>query len=290
MTSLDIISNAQELIRSRTSIRTYDSSVDVKPEVNLIRKFFNYLPSSPFSGSARFELVQLGNVNRLKKLRLGTYGFVKRAENFIIGILTEPSAHDLENIGFLFECLILFATKLNLGTVWLGGTFNRRAFSNHLKLSEGETIPIISPLGKSATKQTYRSRAIKSIAQSKTRRPWEKLFFDTTFERPLPKDVVKEYEVPLEMVRLAPSSSNSQPWRVIFSPEENKFHFYIYRRSSRSRNLFSWPDFSRIDLGIGICHFNICVEQMQLPGNWQFDVPIRPEAENMDYLISWVPR
>ncbi len=288
MNSLSIIPYTQELITRRTSIRTYDLSTNINKEIDLMSEFITQLPASPFQGSTRFEIIQLEGRNKLQKLRLGTYGFVKRAENLLIGIITKPTFYDLENIGFLFECLILFATKLGLGTVWLGGTFSRKAFFSHLNLCNNERIPVISPVGRIASKQTLRSKAIKSIAKSKTRKPWSKLFFERDFITPLVKDAVKEFATPLEMVRLAPSASNFQPWRIIKIPDENIFHFYIYRRSPRSHRILNWPDLSRIDLGIAVCHFDLTVRQMNLSGEWRFEYPSHPVKEDMEYLLSWV--
>ena len=118
---------------------------------------------------------------------------MKRAEKFIIGIITEPSKYDLENIGFLFEYLILYATQLGLGTVWLGGTFNRNAFASQLNLRTGERIPVISPVGWVAQRQTLRSKAIKSIARSKDRKIWSQIFFDSNFNTSLSVDEADEF-------------------------------------------------------------------------------------------------
>ncbi|MDE6277438.1 MAG: nitroreductase family protein, partial [Muribaculaceae bacterium] len=48
----------------------------------------------------------------------------------------------------------------------------------------------------------------------------------------------------LEMMRIAPSSTNSQPWRVLV--ESDTAHFYYKPKSAASV----------LDTGIGICHFH----------------------------------
>ncbi|MDE6458444.1 MAG: hypothetical protein K2L31_07600, partial [Muribaculum sp.] len=48
---------------------------------------------------------------------------------------------------------------------------------------------------------------------------------------------------PLEMMRLAPSSVNSQPWRALVMGDT--VHFYYLPKSN----------LSLIDCGIGLCHF-----------------------------------
>ncbi|MHA2109689.1 MAG: nitroreductase family protein [Candidatus Hodarchaeales archaeon] len=282
------LTNAIELIKQRNSIRTFDLSLSLDKQIVLVNQFIAKLPESPFAGFSHFEVYEFLDLKKYQKLRLGTYGFVKRAEKFIVGIITKPSRFDLEDIGFLFEHLVLFVTGLGLGTVWLGGTFSRKAFSSRLNLNKGERIPVISPIGWVAQKQTLRSKAIKSIAGSKNRKPWSQLFFESNFDTPLGIDEAGKFKTPLEMTRLSPSASNFQPWRILKIPNENIFHFYIYRKSPRSHTLLNWPDFSRIDLGIAVSHFDLTVKELNLDGKWLFEIPDVPQADNLEYLISWI--
>jgi hypothetical protein len=64
-------------------------------------------------------------------------------------------------------------------------------------------------------------------AKSETRLPWDALFFDGDLARPLSKGAAGAYALPLDMVRLAPSGHNYQPWRVI--RDGACFHFYLRR-------------------------------------------------------------
>ena len=81
----------------------------------------------------------------------------------------------------------------------------------------------------------------------------------------------------LEMVRVATSAVNEQPWRVIAC--DNAVHFYLKRSKGFSYN--KKPDMQMIDIGIALCHFdltakennfNIVFEQnvntKHLPGNF----------------------
>ncbi|MGH4140908.1 hypothetical protein [Clostridium sp.] len=52
-------------------------------------------------------------------------------------------------------------------------------------------------------------------------------FFETDGLVPLNEDSAGEYVVPLEMVRLGPSASNKQPWRII--KDKNAYHFFLCR-------------------------------------------------------------
>lgn len=58
-------------------------------------------------------------------------------------------------------------------------------------------------------------------------RTFEELFFDGTFDLPLTREKAGVFAEPLDMVRLAPSAVNKQPWRVVVA--DNAAHFYLKR-------------------------------------------------------------
>jgi nitroreductase len=55
-----------------------------------------------------------------------------------------------------------------------------------------------------------------------SRLPFEELFFDGGFDKPLTKDTAGELAQVLELVRLAPSAINKQPWAFIVVTDEAK--------------------------------------------------------------------
>lgn len=71
---------------------------------------------------------------------------------------------------------------------------------------------------------------MRKAVKADERLPFEELFFDGSMDKPLNADKAGDIEVPLEMVRLAPSAVNKQPWRVIV--EDKMVHFYL-KRSKR---------------------------------------------------------
>ena len=102
--------------------------------------------------------------------------------------------------------LILYATSLELGTCWLGGTFKRSQFAELVALKKDEFIPAVTPIGYSADKRTFIDSAMRRIAGSDNRKPWNELFFDGSFDKPLKQEEAGQYADALEMVRLAPSA------------------------------------------------------------------------------------
>lgn len=68
-----------------------------------------------------------------KDLKLGTYGVIKGANHFLIAAC-ENDDLSLMALGYTFEKLVLYCTSLCLGTVWLGGTFNKGEFAKAINL------------------------------------------------------------------------------------------------------------------------------------------------------------
>lgn len=54
------------------------------------------------------------------------------------------------------------------------------------------------------------------------------MFTLNDFNTPLSKEEAGEYQAALEMLRLAPSATNAQPWAVV--KEGNHFHFFVTTR------------------------------------------------------------
>ncbi len=275
------------VIRKRQSIRSFDTTFSLEEIVNNLMNYVNLLKSSPFEGITRFVSLSIEDYDRSLKRRLGTYGFVKGANTFLIGITKDELPYDLENFGYLFEKVILYATHLNIGTVWLGGTFKRSAFGTQINIKPNEKIPAITPIGIPLKKQTLRSRFIRQMAKGEQRKPFSTIFFNGEFSKPLHKPSLTVFAEVLEMVRLSPSASNRQPWRVVKELDKNIFHFFITRNKPRSHRLFSWPDFRRIDLGIAVCHFDLTVKQLGISGEWRISKPEINTPDQNDYLISW---
>ena len=68
----------------------------------------------------------------------GTYGVIKGAGVFLVGAM-ERGHRDMEDFGYLFEQIILFATELNLGTCWIGLTVARGPLADRVSLKPEET-------------------------------------------------------------------------------------------------------------------------------------------------------
>lgn len=268
-----------ETIKKRKSVRTYDNR-DVSLEDK--EKIVNYIDklNNPFGISVRIDMAD----KKLNKNgeKLGTYGVVKGASTFIgVSILNEELAPLAA--GYEFENLILYATHLGLGTVWMAATFTRESFIKSMGLKENELLLAISPIGYPSEKPRVFESIMRSTLRSSSRKPWSSLFYYNDFDTPLTEDIAGDYSTALEMLRLAPSAKNDQPWRVLKSG--NNYHFYINYSSNVSEEEAL---IKQVDLGIGLSHFHQIVMDKSLEGEFvklpQNNINIPKDTH---YIISW---
>jgi hypothetical protein len=275
-----------EIIKERSSRRSYTPQPVEAEKLQALRDFFVAL-KGPFGGEARFVILDTTGWGEGTINALGTYGTIQGARLFIVGIIRRGE-HDMEDFGYQFEKIILRATDLGLGTCWIGGIFNRSRFADKAGVREDEVLPAISPLGYATQKRSVADSIVRWSAGSRNRRPWHQLFFHGSFEMALTAAAAGRYFEPLEMLRLGPSASNRQPWRVVKESGRDIFHFYL-RRSRGYDKLIKAVDLQRIDMGISMSHFELTAKELGLRGRWEKMPPsLSPLPERTEYVRSWI--
>lgn len=279
-----------EIIRQRYSCRTYHK-VPIDAERRAALAAFAAAPGpSPFGAPVRFCFVAAGEDEARALRGLSTYGFIRGATAFIVGA-TGPGPKNLEDFGFLMEEIILYATGLGLGTCWLGGSFVKSGFAAKIALREDEVLPAVTAVGIISEERTLTDRLIGRTSGNRSRLAWPHLFFDGQFGAPLSAEAAGPYTEPLEMVRLAPSASNKQPWRVVRAG--GAWHFFLERTPGYLSGLagrFVTCDLQRVDLGIALDHFQRVAQEAGLAGSWMLDDPALALPTSLtEYVASWQP-
>lgn len=268
-----------ETIQKRHSVRTYENRPLLSQDREVLLKCMKQL-DNPFGVPVHEYILD-------KKLsaegeKLGTYGVIKGASTFLGVSIPDTELAPLA-AGYEFENLILFATHMGLGTVWLAATFNRDSFASAMEIPKDELFPAISPVGYPTAKRSLTEKLMRSTMKSSSRSQWEKLFFQADFHTPLTKGMAGAYTQPLEMVRLAPSAKNAQPWRVRKTP--NAYHFYADYKPGLSEGE---KVIKQVDLGIALSHFHQTVLELGLTGAFeQLSQEDANVPENIHYMISW---
>ena len=272
-----------EIIKKRISCRSYS---DRPLEDKVLRELSLQISAAhtgPFGNQPIFKLIRMDNLSPQEWKKLGTYGVIKNARYFLVGI-TKKSPMAMEDYGYCKETLILQATALGLGTCWLGGTFKASEFARVVHLQESEILPTVSPIGYPAEERSLTEKIMRRIAGSDHRKHWPDIFFANDFATPLARLQAGKYSAALENLRLAPSASNKQPWRILYDAKLNTFHFFLER--SLQYKMLGIVHLQDIDLGIAMSHFEITAREQGLAGIWQVDANA-PKETSLDYIVSW---
>lgn len=233
----DFIKKLYNAIPLRKSSRTYNGlRIDHNALAELERIIGNLNPLLPDVPEPVIKIIDNDSVDG----RLGTYGVISGARQYFV-MASEQSCQAQVQAGYMFEQLILAATALGLDTCWLGGTFRRGRFAQVMADYPDLKVSIVSPTGHSTPKMRFAERLMRKVEKADHRKPFRQLF----------SGVSKDSAVGavLEAVRLAPSSTNSQPWRAVVEKVDGNL---IVSFSCSTSNRFS-----AIDMGIGYAHFMI---------------------------------
>jgi hypothetical protein len=265
-------------ISERKSWRTYNDKVVVdQAAIDALVEFIQANNKGYFGTKVRFGIINTSQADRDELRHLGTYGYIKGAVLFLCAV-AEKSDKMYEDIGYTMEKNILFASELGFGTCWLGATFDKSGFSKKMEVKDAETLIAVSPLGYAIPKRRFKEHAIRQVLKADSRKDFSKLFFDSSFDKPLVKGD-DDYSKMLECVRLGPSASNKQPWRVI--KQETKLHLYLERDKT-----YKYPMGQNIDMGIAMCHIELAAIELGISGSWQISNPGIEKGE-LEYVVSW---
>lgn len=268
-----------ETIKKRHSVRTYEKKDLSIQDREMLVACIDQL-DNPFGVPVKKYIID--KTLRAEGEKLGTYGVIKGASTFL-GVSIPDIDMAPVAAGYEFENLILYATNMGLGTVWLAATFDRESFSSAMKIPKEELFPAISPVGYIASKQSMAETMMRAVMKSAARKEWEELFFQEDFSTPLTKTGAGSYAVPLDMVRLAPSAKNQQPWRVLKT--NDIYHFYTTYKPNAPKDM---KIVKQIDIGIALSHFHQTVLEQQLKGHFEKlprgDIKV---PGDLRYIISW---
>ena len=145
-------------------------------------------------------------------------------------------------------------------------------------------IPVITPVGYAKESRSLLDSVMVMTAGSKNRKDWTELFFDKNFNKPLKKEEAGKFIEAFEMVKIAPSASNKQPWRIV--KDGNSFHFFLCRNKGYG-SVLSF-DIQRLDIGIAMCHFESMINELGFLGRWNDIKPELTNVENIEYIVSYI--
>lgn len=177
------------------------------------------------------RMVLLSGVNG----KVGTYGVVSKS-TAAIALVGDGSASSLFAAGRFGELAVLALTALGAATCWLGATYAMGEVAAKAGVLPGEKVIAVIVAGYAAEKPSMRDRLLRTLAHSRRRRTFGELF---------DADADSAEGHALELVRLAPSARNLQPWRAVARQGRVDFHMVDTGR------------FAMLDMGIAATHFDL---------------------------------
>ena len=203
---------------------------------------------------ARVVLVEEPSANVFTGI-VGSYGRVHDAPHVLVFLADQSTDFADQHIGYTGEAVILEATRLGLGTCWIGGFFNARKAADLISLRPGERVLAVSPLGYAARRASLTERTMAGLAGAHHRKPVRELAPDASHAR-WPAWAVAS----VETARLAPSAVNRQPWR---------FRFEDGGLVLAKDNFVETPKVTkRLDIGIAMLHAELAATVHGVDGVW----------------------
>jgi nitroreductase len=268
---------SMQAIKSRTSVRTYDGTALTAADERALHLAFEEAVPGPFGGSPRFMLATRDEIEDAASratsvkggVRIGTYGMMVGPRSFIAGVIAKrPFA--CVDFGYCLEGIVLRATELGLGTCWIGGAFARGAIARALGASKDEFVPATTPIGRAAKRPTLQERLVRGSARAGTRKHASELFFEVakTGELDLLTSAGEWAEV-LEAVRIGPSASNKQPWRLAVDRREGEALHLSMHEDRAYNNMLGDVKLQELDMGIAMRHVEVAAGARSLKGSWE---------------------
>ena len=264
----------KDLIKERRSVRTFDGNPISREDREKLTEYVSSI-SNPFGIPVEFVFLDAQEYGLSSPVLAGE-------KLYVAGKVAVVPYADVA-FGYSFEQLVLYAWSRRIGTTWIGGTMKRELFEKAAGLKEGEMMPCVSPLGYPAGKKSVRETLMRKGVGADSRMPAEKIFFDGGFDTPLSGSRKDDIIDLIEMVRLAPSAVNKQPWRIVRT-DENLYHFY--EKKDKGFTGKATGDLQKIDVGIALCHFVMGLEEKGIIPKVMVSDPGIRLPEGIEYIAS----
>ncbi|MHB8963797.1 MAG: nitroreductase family protein [Saccharofermentanales bacterium] len=219
-----------QAIQARKSRRTYLRTPISEEHAAILTSLIGTINSN---SGLNVEFVENGSAAFDGLLR--NYGLFKEVRSLIVFKGDNDDVFLKEKSGYFGEQIMLEATKLGLGTCWVGGTYHRS--SRIFSLGDNEQLVCVVTIGNVEKKLSSREKLIHGLTHRRTRLAAELYEADTT--------PPQWFLDGIAAVQMAPTAVNSQ--KFLFSFIDGKVTARVPENSA----------FDLLDLGIGKLHFEI---------------------------------
>lgn len=229
-------------MKARHAVRTYKKDAVLSDsQICEIQKAIDE-SESPFGGEIAVKLHHFD----LSRETPNTYGSVQGASWYIlVGAADTPES--ILTLGFRMEQVAIKIFEMGLGVNFITATFKGSSFITAADFPESTPLRVIMPFGVPTGKVRLLEKLTHFFMRSRDRKP-----FDETFIGVGEDSIFRE---PLEMMRLAPSAYNRQPWRARVEGDS----VWFYQIPSHN---------SLIGVGNGLANFCMTLKYMGKEGSF----------------------
>lgn len=223
--------NDIQAIENRESRRIYrEKEIDIKKMIKLKKCI------SQFNEEHNLRISLIDDAREAFWGFSKSYGFFKGVRSVIALKGLKGDMHLREKLGYYGERIVLEATKLGLGTCWVGGTFDADDPSFNTQVDE-ELVCVLT-IGYSQLDKSIKEKIIHWFTH-RTKRSLDKFYVSDKTVLP------KWFLFGVELASKAPSAKNRQP--VKFEYKKDIVKAFVDEKGT----------FDLIDLGIAKLHFEI---------------------------------
>lgn len=233
-----------DAIYCRKSVRKYKDKEIPEHILEKISKISNEIEGYHEGLEVKVNIVD--DYEKIQKVfpgYLGNYGKVKSP--YYIIITSENKEGYLENVGYVFEKVILKLTEMGLGSCWIGIPFKKEVIEKIVDIKKNHIPVLLIAFGYCSESvdlyrksvEEFRRKNINELVEGKIEGIWQKV---------------------LQAARLSPSAINSQPWRFVI--DKKYLHIYCIMRSNPiTKKLYD--NLNKIDIGIALSHIDIALKE-----------------------------
>lgn len=214
----------QEAISARHSVRKY---IDKEIPADIITAIQDKIAECNKVGNLNIQLV----LNETRAFTgMLSYGSFSGVKNYLVMVGKKGDNLD-ERVGYYGEQLVLLAQTLGLNTCWVGLSY--RKVEDAYNVGKDEKLVCVIAIGYGETQGvTHKVKSVEQVSNASDLTPaW--------------------FKKGVEAALLAPTAVNQQKFSFEYVGMSNNRH------QIRAKKGFSMIGYSRIDLGIAKCHFEI---------------------------------
>lgn len=147
-----------ESVKYRTSRRTYTCKPLENRDVNELKKLIDKINKE---SNLNFQFIE--DCLKLFKGFSASYGMIKGL-NSCIALVGNINIDNYKNkVGYYGEMLVLESNHMNLGTCWIGGTYDKKECKKYLDIKQDEELICIIAVGNVLEDKSIREKLISKM-------------------------------------------------------------------------------------------------------------------------------